>query len=113
MPSRTPGLPLCAGPPSSSLRDPGGQTEAQRGDVTHPRSHSSWRVRLRVQAGLPTPNSVFLILTPLHSFIHSFTHPSTVCQAVCVYFFPNIYPFIWLLWAFVVALELLIVACKI
>lgn len=27
--------------PSSSLRDPGGQTEAQRGDVTHPRSHSS------------------------------------------------------------------------
>ena len=46
-------------------------------------------------------------------FIHSFTHPSTVCPAVCVYFFSNIYSFIWLLWAFAVALELLIVACKI
>lgn len=66
-----------------------------------------------MQAGLPTPNSVRLILTPLHSFIHSFTYPSTVGQALCVYFFSNIYSFIWLLWAFVVALELLIVACKI
>ena len=49
------------------------------------------------------------------SFIHSFIHTSLDCVpgCVCVCVFSNNYSFIWLLWAFAVALELLIVACKI